>query len=149
MSTTCSSLSYDRPDGDDRSATPSAPRTQESLRATVHVQSRKGEELYEKEQYAMAVACFNDARFALLTLKREREGPVGVAGLAGAARCANVRDQINSVSARTCVVLPLTERLIGKTPTFVESLGSVQPFPCAVLVGTHTHCLHTPLSRFI
>ena len=84
-----------------------------SLRARVREHSAEGEQLYELEQYAMAVACFNEAKFSLLILKGQAEGPEEgrTAGLV------KFRDRINSVSgtltascgvAKPAVSAPLT-----------------------------------------
>ena len=69
-----------------------------SCSATLHDRVREriaeGEHLYDLEQYAMAVACFNDAKFSLLILVGQAEG----LGDGRAAGLAKFRYRINSVS---------------------------------------------------
>lgn len=69
---------------------------QDRLRETYHSQSEKGEDYYNQMQYPLAIASFNDARFALLIIaglpegQDQRDDP-------NAITYARLRDQINTV----------------------------------------------------
>ena len=76
----------------------SASQSEDELRAAYRDQSLRGEEHYGDEQYTLAIACFNDARCALLVVAGRPEA-AAERGDPGAVRLAKLQDQINSVSA--------------------------------------------------